>query len=694
VSVIFLHAMLWPWAVLALLPLLVHLFARARPRVIDFSSVAFIQRALRFTQRVRKPKDWLLLFLRTAAAVAVFFVFLRPTAFSRGGGFFDPRRVVVIVDASASMGWSDGSQTRFAQACAEASQVLSGLSSRDTADVVLAAATPKAVFPTLGGNVGYLQEELRRARLTSEALDPDAALRLAARLLEKREGRKEVCVVSDFQASNWRGVRSSLPPNVGFSCVTVAHGEAPNAAVVRLTIDSARPLLGEEATVLCEAANYSGTPQRKTVVLASDALHASREVVIPAWGRATAAFKSRVSSLTPLKLEVSLSEDAFPGDDRRWATGEPSEALRVSICGQGKGAATADSWARGCRALGWARTDVLAPDALRAQDLRCDVLLLAGWDGSTPECVHRLLTRGVPVVWYPAPETPLSRLATVLTNAPPASPGGATAAWTEFPDGVPLKVSTPDSPIFGVFMGGEYGDPAHGRVRGRLTLSPADLPPGDPLLSYPDGMPAVWVCRGSLPLVLWNILLDKNLSSFQNQGEYVPFLGELLLGVRRGALGSVQSATEKAPGQTLAWRPDIDVRPDEVQFCGPDGVPLPASPSASGDATFVSTPLARLGVYTWSAGGREIGAGVINFPVVESDLRTLTGAEIKALGARAASSGRTVCEWQEGVPLWPGILWGALALLLCEGAVATLDGRKKPAASGAASGTSEKRGSV
>ena len=56
-SILFVNAVLWPLAILVLLPLIVHLFARARPPVMDFSSVEFIQRALRFTQRVRKPKD-------------------------------------------------------------------------------------------------------------------------------------------------------------------------------------------------------------------------------------------------------------------------------------------------------------------------------------------------------------------------------------------------------------------------------------------------------------------------------------------------------------------------------------------------------------------------------------------------------------------------------------------------------------
>ncbi len=361
-SVFFLNAVLWPLAILVGLPLIVHLFARARPPLYDFSSVEFIQRALRFSQRIRKPKDWLLLILRTAAVAAIILLFLRPMMFSHSGGsLFERKNVVVILDASASMGWSDGSQMRFAVACAEASEILAGLSSRDAADVVLAGAASRAVFPTMGSNIGYLQGEIRRARLTSETLDPESALRLALHLLNGQEGRKEICIISDFQATNWRGINPRLPPDVGLTCVSTAHGEAPNAAILRIEIDPLHSLPGEEATLLCEVGNFSGTPLRKTVVVAVESARMSREAVIPPWGRMTVLFKQRISSSSPFSVSAALTEDGFPGDDRRWALAEPTDVLRVGLVSFGQDDATAAAWARGCRALGWARPDLLTP---------------------------------------------------------------------------------------------------------------------------------------------------------------------------------------------------------------------------------------------------------------------------------------------------------------------------------------------
>jgi len=689
VTVLFLNAMLWPLAVLVVLPLIIHLFARARPPLLDFSSIEFIQRAIRFTQRVRKPKDWLLLILRTAAVAAMILLFLRPVMFSHGGGgLFERRNVVVILDASASMGWSDGSQTRFAVACAEASEILAGLSSRDAADVILAGVVPRAVFPAIGGNIGYLQGEIRRARLTAEALDPEAALRLALRLLNGQEGLKEICVVSDFQASNWRGIKPRLPPDVGLTCVNTVRGEAPNTAILRVEIDPARPLPGEEATILCDVGNFSGTPQRRPVVLAVDSARTSREAVIPAWGRTTVLFKQRIISASPFTISLSLPEDGFPGDDRRWAVVEPTDVLRVGIVAFGKGEFTAAVWARGCRALGWARPETLTADALANPETRCDVLMLSGWDGSEPARVRGFLERGIPVVWSPDTGVSLSQMRSVLTNAVlPAGDAVSKTVWEDKPESIRLKVTSPDHPIFRAFAGGEFGDPARGRVRGRLAVTASQLPSGEPLMAYADGVPALWLCKGNPPLVLWNIPLDKTLSSVQNQGEFVPFLGELLLEVRRGSPGAGRSVYERVPGQSLTWRPGLEVRADDVRLKGVDGVEVPLRLLGTDGGTLMSERLERPGVYDWMIGGHAINREVANFPVAESDLRPMSVAEIKGLGAMTASSGRDVREWQAGIALWARLLWIALVLLLCEGAVAAFDSYKRPVKARADSGT-------
>ena len=206
------HSLFLPLLVLIAVPILLHLFARARPPVYPFSSVEFIRRIVRHTLRIKRPQDWLLLILRTILYAALIAVFLQPLLFlhRRFAVSHGRKNVVLLVDATASMGYMEGAQTRFALARTEASSILSALHPDDTANIVWIRARPEPVFPEMGRNHAYLQDGLRRGRITEEAGDIPGALQAAAELLQGQDGRREIVVVSDFQKSAWSSVASRL----------------------------------------------------------------------------------------------------------------------------------------------------------------------------------------------------------------------------------------------------------------------------------------------------------------------------------------------------------------------------------------------------------------------------------------------------------------------------------------------------
>ncbi len=212
-NIVLTNLVLWPFVFLVAVPLLLHLFARTRPPVYKFSSIEFILRIMRKTMRIKRPQDWLLLLIRTLLYAAIIFFFMQPLFFSKRklAGAFQSKNVVLVVDATASMAYTEGAQTRFASACAEASEILSGLTARDTANIVWIKAEPESVFPAMGVNLGFLQTALRRASVTPEAGNVREAMRMAVRLLEGIEGRKEICVISDFQKSAWENADAAVP---------------------------------------------------------------------------------------------------------------------------------------------------------------------------------------------------------------------------------------------------------------------------------------------------------------------------------------------------------------------------------------------------------------------------------------------------------------------------------------------------
>ena len=64
------------------------------------------------------------------------------------------------------------------------------------------------------------------------------------RLLEGAEGKREICVISDFQATGWEGTVLAAPPGIDVATVRVGEGAAPNLAIGGLYCDPPAALAG------------------------------------------------------------------------------------------------------------------------------------------------------------------------------------------------------------------------------------------------------------------------------------------------------------------------------------------------------------------------------------------------------------------------------------------------------------------
>lgn len=663
-SILFTNALLWPLAAVVAVPLILHLFARTRPPVYNFSSVEFILRIIRSTLRVKRPQDWILLAIRTLLFTALLFVFLRPLFFSqrRLAGLFQIRNVVVVVDSTASMAYVDGAQTRFAAACAEASEVLAGLSNRDTANVVWLNSAPRAVFPEMGANIAYLRDALRRARVTSEAGNIQESLDLATRLLAPTEGKRELCIVSDFQQAAWKHV--PVVPPAGIEVVKVPIGAAPaaNAAITDLHCYPSHPLLGEEVTISCDVHNYSAQPCGRTLFLQVGESRLSQHLMIPSWNKATAVFRHSFTTPGAARIAATLEEDSFPGDDRRWTYLPVVEFMRVGILAADP--ATANAWGRALDALGWARTELLSADDL-AGELPYDVLMLAGWDGSASGHVRDRLLQGTTVVAMPAEgRSPADVLLTADTTG-----AAATAIRREqSTEPRPVRILAPDDDVFRLFAGGEFGDPSRGLFRERLILPATSLQEATVLMAYDDGVPALARITRNGHFYLWNMCLNPEFSNWAAHVEFLTFLGELVLTSRPGADGKTLFS-DHLPGEPVAWNAGRTVLTSDVELRDAEGQSRAVTRGDSESSQrFLSAESLPLGTYEWLYRGQPVGCSVVNFPVIESDLRTMSRDDVRSAGTVLAAGGRKVRHLRDGVKLWPYFLALALCLALAEGA--------------------------
>jgi hypothetical protein len=657
---VLLNLVLWPLIILVGVPLLVHLFARTRPPVYNFSSIEFILRIIRQTNRIKKPQDWILLVIRTLIFAAIILVFLQPLYFSkkRLSTPFERKNVVLIVDATASMAYSEGAQTRFASACAEASEILSGLSARDTANLVWLKAKPAPVFPDMGVNFSHLQSELRRARVTSEAGDAGEAMRIALRLLEPVEGKREICIVSDFQKSGWEKADLQAPP--GIDIVKVKTGKEPgiNGAVSDIYFDPSKPLVDEDISVCCDVYNYSGQPRRRTVFLSVQESRQSQDVMIPPWNKATAVFKYKFAEQGIFPVRISLNEDSFAGDDSRWALVEVRDFLHVGITGAEP--ATARTWRRALDAVGWARTELLATAEV-ARLAPFDVIMLSGDDGSTVEKLGPKLSEGCTVVWAPSVAGAGLVMPWTSNQAP------VRLVWESLENPRKLKIAAEKDDAFRLFADGAHGDPARGFFSGRFAAPASIFANGDILLAYDDGIPALARIRHVGSLFVWNMPLQPEFSDYAGQAGFLPLLAEILL-VSRTRVDRGRNGSDFLPGERVAWRLDSDIPTADVKLTGiGDKVLAVEEYRTARDSGLIASESTEPGLYSWKHQGKQMGYSTVNFPVIESDLRAMAMEELSAHGAIGLGEGSAVRLLREGVKLWPVLLALAVLLALVEG---------------------------
>lgn len=661
----FLNASLLAFAALVVVPVLAHLFAKARPREFPFPSLQWLRQVERKTTNLRRPKDWLLLILRTLAVAALAAAFLQPLLFSgtQLTAANARKTLVLVVDRSASMGFVEQGQSRFVRATAQAENLLKGSGAQTLANIVWLDAAPAPEFPDPAVNVNALRDSLRRAQVTLEAGDVSESIRIALEQLGRGEGAKELYVISDFQSSAWKNAALSIPPNVRLLTLPVATTEAANAALTSLVVQPERPVKGTECRVLCRVRNFSAAEAKTTVQLAFAESRQSRGITLPPWGEGVAEFRVPCGAAGLQSLAAALPEDAFPADDQRFATIEIRENWRVAAEGPPQDAALV-LWRRALGAFGWLDLNSTAPEpevrlAVHAAPERAAALRAAAERGATVICQPGEDWNGSAwmALWNAGSKD--AALRTEQLNRDKDKP------WT-------MQTQQEDHALWQIFRSGEFGDPAAGNVWKRIHLS---VNTGQILLCYADGVPALAVQRaGKGWLLLWNIDLDETASDRVQQSSFLVLLGELLL--QHGESGGSTALRQFIPPQTIFWQPRAPVAADQVRLNDDAGREIAAShDAAQSPPVFRADAPLPPGNYRWMLNGQSAERASVNFPAdAESDLRTLDPASLGVGKSLTLSAAATLAAQRDGLPLWPwcvGIAAFALFLesLLARGAI-------------------------
>ena len=619
---------------------------------------------MRQVTRVRKPRDRWLLIVRTLAMLALIGAFLQPWLLSRFASTNGiSKTVVLVVDVSASMAWADGTQTRLAQATTAAEDVLATLPSNSRANVVWVRGFAAGELPEPGPNLDYLRDALRKATARPEAGDIAGALSLAFKQLNSADGDRELIVISDFQRSAWREVNLEAPAGIRLTRIAVGSDDAANLALAGLVLEPARPVAGQAAQIVCRVRNFSASPRRTTLFAEAGESRLSQAVEVAPWSETLAVLPVKFPREGIVNVKATLGEDAFPGDNTRFALADVRGALQVAIAGPDDDT-TARTWLRGARALDGVAARKITPDEIATA--RAEVLLVSSWKGEHREALTAFLKSGGALVLSPA-----EGLDAVVAGEWLGQPGAAGIIGVEKRDsGWGLKLAAEEHPVFSLFASGAYGDPAKGTFRSRTSV-PIFVEKSKPLLTYDDGKVALTILEypgnADRPsaVVWWN--LDLASSDWATRTAFVPFFGELIRHLASRTTAPALRVFE--PGAPLRFDAAA-LDPSSVRLVDESDKPLTIAPENPRTPNRLATSApATPGSYRWMSQDGTLDHAIVNFPDTESDLRRMTsGEQEQAAGTLVSTRERTrLSDLREGRPLWAWFLGAAAVLFLLEG---------------------------
>ncbi len=312
----------------------VHLMHRRHYRVVHWAAMEFLLQAAQRNRRLLQLRDLLLYLLRAAFLLLFALGMARP--YLPGSSSIDYStsvHLVLIVDNSLSMGYTELGSSLLDDAKRQAEALLQSLPGGSRATVIPAADPARdwlwGAYPEMDDALAAVRQIERVDRLPNLG----EALRHAAEVCRRvpTPAAKRVVILSDGQQSNWRDAAIATAGRALARPIEIRMlrpTSASNTWVQDVFLRDRFGIQAEPAVVVARV-GYRGTSPRQGVEvrLKIDGIPAAsqvvdlqpgeiREILFPPVPLPTA---SRGEGVSWMAAEVTVSPDALPSDDSRTA---------------------------------------------------------------------------------------------------------------------------------------------------------------------------------------------------------------------------------------------------------------------------------------------------------------------------------------------------------------------------------------
>src|SRR5947209_193887 len=205
----FVNAIMLVGLAAAVIPLVLHLFSRARRRDVDWGAMMFLQGSGTHQRRSSKLTQYLLLAVRMGIVALLAMALARPIIQGQMAKASPGGRVTaaLLLDCSASMAFDENGRTRFQMGQAAARQVLRGLKPGDRACLILMGLPQVDADLEPTGDLRALENRIDETRLAVGRANLRDALTRAADVLDRYERtNRDIYIICDHQALSWREI--------------------------------------------------------------------------------------------------------------------------------------------------------------------------------------------------------------------------------------------------------------------------------------------------------------------------------------------------------------------------------------------------------------------------------------------------------------------------------------------------------
>ncbi len=665
----------------ALVPIIIHLIHRRRPRKQPFPAIELVIQSVQRVERRWRLRRFLLLAARVLLIAALAMAAARPlwgpdlAATQERAG---PERLAIVIDATMSMRARYDGEASFERATTEARNLIDGMGAEDMAVLIAVDTPPRVLVERPTADKGLLLARLGDLEPSFMPGDAGEAVSTAVQTLgmvepnnapdaeDKPSFSARVVVLSDMAQSSFQGSAVVQVPGVEASArievvdvlASVAAERRTNRAVTAI---EAAPVPGRtprtievRTRVQSFARERDGQPPEPVDVTLREA---DRDLALATTDVVPGTIVDKVmrhsfESAGAHPVTVVVEPDALAEDDVRYAKVNVRRQVRTLVVdGAPSGVPKEDEVFYLERALQTGAADQPPPRIIGADDMPradlagFDVVILAGVDVFNREEGARLIQfveagGGLLVTTSKSLDAELynselgrllPRLLRGLKEAD-IDPRGAVKTWR-------LEPPSPDDAIAHLFRGEAVGGLLSTQTSAYWLLQPeSDRTPIAVHLRYQDGQPTL-VSRsfGSGRTALLTTSIDRDMTDLPIRPAFVPLIRQLVLYLGRALERPDDRRT--AVGQPRVVRVPEGAR--RLQVVGPDGRQTELTDLDQDDVTFEHTRLpGHYRVLAAFAGPLEPVPNeyfTVNVDTRESDLKPLSTEE-----ARAVLLGETV----------------------------------------------------